>query len=97
VGAVRQQDLDGDLAAVLQVFGQIHRGHAAAPDLFLDAVTIRDGGSQLFRNSGHLGSLWVPSLEGNPAITESQADLVVRLSRPPSAGVFTSPLIGSAG
>ena len=44
--AAGQQDLDGDLAAVLQVLRQIHRRHAAVTDLFLDAVAIGYGGSQ---------------------------------------------------
>jgi hypothetical protein len=35
------QDLDGDLALVLQVFGKIDRGHPAAADLRLDGVTVR--------------------------------------------------------
>ena len=34
------EDLDGDLAAVLQVFGEIDRGHAALAQLALDAVAV---------------------------------------------------------
>ncbi len=37
------EDLDGDLAAVLQVFGEIHRGHAALAQLAVEAVTIGEG------------------------------------------------------
>jgi hypothetical protein len=36
---LRMQDLDRDLASVLQVLGQQHHGHAAAADLRLDGVT----------------------------------------------------------
>src|SRR3954451_12677323 len=48
-----QQHLDGDLATVPQVFGQIHRSHSATTDLLLDTVAIGHGGLQLFRHGGH--------------------------------------------
>src|SRR3954463_15443110 len=48
-----QQHLDGDLATVPQVFGQIHRSHSPTTDLFLDTVAIGHGGLQLFRHGGH--------------------------------------------
>jgi hypothetical protein len=35
---LRAQDLDRDLAVVLEVLRQIHRGHAALPELALDLV-----------------------------------------------------------
>ncbi len=40
---LRMQDLDGHLAAVLQVLGEIDRGHAALTELALDAVTVTEG------------------------------------------------------
>src|SRR3954468_8420643 len=48
-----RQHLDGDLATVPQVFGQIHRSHSPTTDLFLDTVAIGHGGLQLFRHGGH--------------------------------------------
>jgi hypothetical protein len=36
------QDLDRDLPAVPQVLGEEHRGHAAAADLRLDGVAVRE-------------------------------------------------------
>ena len=40
------QDLDGDLAAVLQVVGEIDGGHAALAELALDAVAVGEGGGE---------------------------------------------------
>ena len=37
-GQVGPQDLDGDLAVMLEVIGQVDRGHAAAPDRALEGV-----------------------------------------------------------
>ena len=37
------QHLDGDLAVVLEVLGEIDRGHAALAELALDAVAIAEG------------------------------------------------------
>jgi hypothetical protein len=37
---LRMQDLDRDLAVMLQVLGQKHRGHAPAADLRLDGVPV---------------------------------------------------------
>ncbi len=34
------QDLDGDPAAVLQVFGEVDGGHAALAELALEAVAV---------------------------------------------------------
>jgi len=38
---VRLEDLDGHLAVVLQVLGEVHRGHAPLAELPLDAVPVR--------------------------------------------------------
>jgi hypothetical protein len=37
---LRMQDLDGDLAVVLQVLGEIHGGHAALTKLAVETVTV---------------------------------------------------------
>ena len=38
-GELGMQHLEGDVAVVLEVVGEVDRGHAAAPELPLDAVT----------------------------------------------------------
>ena len=50
-----EQHLDGDLATVPQIFGQIDRGHAPATDLFFDPVALRHSGSQAFGTAGMNG------------------------------------------
>ncbi len=45
-GQLRLQHLDRDLAVVLEVLGQVHRGHAAGPELALDAVAVGEGGGE---------------------------------------------------
>ena len=40
IGQLRAEDLDSDRPAVLAVFGKIHGGHPAAPDLLLDLVAV---------------------------------------------------------
>jgi hypothetical protein len=52
-GAVGKEYLEGHLSAVLQILRQIHRGHASAADLFLDAISFRQGGTQALRNLTH--------------------------------------------
>ena len=37
------QDLDGDLAVVLQVFGEVDGGHAALTELALETVAVGQG------------------------------------------------------
>ena len=37
------QDLDGDLAAVLEVLGEVDGGHAALAELALEAVAVGEG------------------------------------------------------
>jgi len=53
-GELGAEDLDGDLAAVLQVLGQVDRGHAALAELALDAVAAAEGGGE---RVGHCGCL----------------------------------------
>ena len=43
---LRVEHLDGDLAAVLQVFGEIDRGHAALAELALEAVAVAERGGE---------------------------------------------------
>jgi hypothetical protein len=40
------QDFDGDLTAVLAVFGQVDRRHAAATNLPLDHISVGEGGGE---------------------------------------------------
>jgi predicted esterase len=53
LGAAGEQDLDGDLAAVLEILRQVDCSHPSATDFFFDPVPIRYGGLQAFRNGGH--------------------------------------------
>ena len=47
------QDLDGDLAVVLQVFGEVDRGHAALAQLALEAVAVAERGTEAGDGVGH--------------------------------------------
>jgi hypothetical protein len=47
------QHLDGDLAVVLRVFGQVHGGHAALAERALDAVAVGEGVGQAGGQVGH--------------------------------------------
>ena len=38
-----EQDVDGDVAVVLDVLGQLDRGHAAATKFLLELVAVADG------------------------------------------------------
>jgi hypothetical protein len=55
LGTAGKQDLDGDLAAVLEILRQINCGHPSATDFFFDPVPISYAGLQAFRNGGHEG------------------------------------------
>jgi hypothetical protein len=50
---LRVENLDGDLAIVLQVVGEVDRRHAAAAELALDAIAVGQSGLQAFKNVGH--------------------------------------------
>ena len=55
---LRAEDLHRYLSVVLQVLGEVHRGHAALPELALDAVAADES----FPQSGHRlvhGSVWL--------------------------------------
>ena len=47
------QDLDGDLAGVLEILGQIDRRHAPRAELAFDPVTVRQGRRESIRWLGH--------------------------------------------
>lgn len=50
---VLMENLDRDLTVVLQVFGQVNRGHATTAQLFLDGVPVRQGRPQTFDDISH--------------------------------------------
>ena len=54
-GQLGAQDLDRDFAIVLEVLGQVDRGHAALAQLPFDAVAVGEGALQLRRRLGHRG------------------------------------------
>jgi hypothetical protein len=49
-------DLDGDLAVVAHVVGEIDVGHAAGADLPLHGVPVRQGQLQLIERFHHRGA-----------------------------------------
>ena len=64
-GKLGLQDLEGDGAVVLEVLGQIDRGHPAAAEFALDRVAAGEGGLQAREDLVHLelsllraSSLW---------------------------------------
>ena len=54
-GQLGPENLDRDLAVVLQVLGQIDRGHAALAELALDAVAAAEGGGERVRHDDASG------------------------------------------
>ena len=55
-GELGVQHLDGDLAAVPQVLGEVDRGHAALADLALEAVPVGQRGLEPVEQLGHVVS-----------------------------------------
>jgi hypothetical protein len=57
VASASLRDLDRDFATVLQVLGEVHGGHAAAPELALEAIAARHGGREAlwYRRHGVIG------------------------------------------
>ena len=53
---VRSKDLDRHLAVVLEVLGQIDRGHATGPELALDLVAVSQGGGQALQGLSQVRS-----------------------------------------
>jgi hypothetical protein len=87
-GQLGLEDLEGDLAVVPEVLGEVHRRHAALAQLALDAVALGEGG-------GETGERRVAHRSPRGSST-SQASgwLVVRLhtTRLPSLLTITLPL-----
>ena len=54
-GELGPQDLERDLAVVLEVVGEVDGGHAALAELALDAVAAAEGGTQSFQGCGRCG------------------------------------------
>ena len=52
-GKLGAQDLEGDLALVLEILGQVDGGHAALAQLALDAVAVGEGGEKARRHVCH--------------------------------------------
>ena len=50
------EHLDRDLAAVLQVLGEVHRRHPALAELALDAIAVRQGRGETRDTLRHVGS-----------------------------------------
>ncbi len=47
------QDLHRHLAVVLQILGEVDRGHAARAKLFLDGIAVGEGGFETVEGVGH--------------------------------------------
>jgi hypothetical protein len=52
-GYLRVEDLDGDLAPVPDIIGQVDHRHPAAAELALDRVTVGKGCFQALKLFGH--------------------------------------------
>jgi hypothetical protein len=50
-GEIGPQDLDRDLATLLQVLGEMDGGHAALAQRTLDAIAVGEGGRQPLKGS----------------------------------------------
>jgi hypothetical protein len=50
------EDLHRDVAPVLEVLGQVHRGHTAGAELAQDAVAVGEGGGQALHGGTHRGT-----------------------------------------
>ena len=52
-GQLRVEHLDGDVALMLQIQGQIDRGHAAATQLALDGISVGKSDLETGEDLGH--------------------------------------------
>jgi hypothetical protein len=50
---LRPDDLERDGTIVLEVTGEVDRGHAAVSQLVLERVTVAEGGGEFGRDIGH--------------------------------------------
>ena len=55
-GQIRVQDLDRDLAVVLEILGEKHHGHAAATNSCIDRVPLGEGRLQAFEQVRHVAT-----------------------------------------
>ena len=80
-GELGVQDLDGDLAVVLEVLGEVDRGHAALAELALEAVAVTE-------RCGEAARAWSCSVATPGALAQfltpvhDQDELPVLLDRP---------------
>ena len=78
------QDLDRDLAAVLQVLGEVDGGHAALAELALDAVAVDDGrrqpASALLMHFHAQGAAWAGSVGSQSSSTVAYSSLAEGLT-----------------
>ncbi len=58
LGQLGAQHLDRHPPIVLQVLGQVHRGHAARPELALDVVAVGEGGGDLGKVAQRVALVW---------------------------------------
>jgi len=58
---LRPQDFERYLAVVLDILGQVHRGHATGAEFALDGIALGEGAGQTFRDVGHGYGLWAVS------------------------------------
>ena len=66
-GELGLQDLDRDLAVVLEVLGQVDRGHPALAELALDPVAVGEGRGEASRNWRHAH---LPSRIGRSSVNQ---------------------------
>ena len=62
---LRVEDLEGDRPVVLEVVGQVHRGHPAAAELALERVAVGEGGREAPRRSTRASERATPAAQGS--------------------------------
>ena len=63
-GQLGSQNLHRHLAAMLQVFREVHRGHAAFTKLALEAIAVGEGGGEALGGVRHRSPWLEPRLGG---------------------------------
>jgi hypothetical protein len=66
-GELRVEQLQGDPPVVLEVLGEIDRGHSAAAELALETVAVAESVPELDDDIGHSGGLRWRRLESVPS------------------------------
>ena len=68
-GQLGPQDLDRDVAIVLEVVRSVDIGHPAAPDLTVERITVRERGPQavnlVHHGGAHAFARWEPGRAGS--------------------------------